>query len=166
MEKQFMSVEDLKAADAGRAWVDGAINQLMLPAGKYTFGAISIKEATINGKITRYPIIEVNGFGTVGLGRVLANELREEVPTLAQNKKSWYFRQKPVNDLFTGDLAAVAVGLQGMTVMLSVHPARQQGSFPEKGKPWATADEATKGAGILTKDVYKVEKILSAVNPI
>jgi hypothetical protein len=163
MEKQFMSVQALKESGAGRNWVDGSINALMLTPGDYTFGAIQIKTAVIDGKETKYPIIEVVGHGSISLTKVLANQVASETPAKALNKESFYFPQKPVNTLFTGDIATVAVNLQGLRVNLSTPEVKQQTGFPVAGTPWKSAKEATDNGKLANKVVYRVEKILSKI---
>lgn len=166
MERQFMTVQALKESGAGRNWVDGSINAMPLTAGEYVFGGIQIKEATINGVPTKYPIIEVIGHGSISLTKLLANQCDGTEPIKALQKESWYYKQKPVNTLFTGDIATVAVNLQGMRVVLSTPEVVQQTGFPKAGFPWKTpaeAKHAETGGKLANKQVYRVEKILTVI---
>ena len=162
MEKQALSLEDLRKV--GR-WATATDNVTMLPNGTYKLGVIEIKTSDIVGndgisRKVQYPIIECEGHGTISMTKLLASRVKSEVPSLAKNNKSYFFPQVPVNTIFTGDLATVAVGLQNRTIELKKYDAKQQSGFPEKGKPWLSADEAIAEAKLVTKEVYQIVSVV------
>lgn len=161
MEKRALSVEDLRKV--GR-WATATNNTTMLADGTYKFGVITLKTAEIVGADgvsapVTYPIIEVEGHGTISMTKLLSNQVKGNTPTLAKNGKTFFFPQVPVNDLFTGDLATVACSLQNKNVTIKAVKAVQQTGFPEKGKPWESAEAAKKGAMLVNKDVYQITQV-------